>query len=193
MPRPPIKEWAGKNTASSSGTTPTATACRSGKSSRSTPTGMPGSYEPYIAPDFTCYTASEDKERPPRPQIRRHELERRRCAGLRHPARRHRLRRLPAALRSRAISRTPAGPSSCTRTRRRAGCTRPSTTGRATGATMPTRSCTSGRRTGESKWTVGQRGVEPVLPGEVHMHLRGVAGVAHELRHRHRRRRAAGT
>lgn len=33
---------------------------------------------------------------------------------------------------------------------------------------------------GVSKWTVGQRGVVPVLPGEVHMHLRGVAGVAHD-------------
>ena len=34
--------------------------------------------------------------------------------------------------------------------------------------------------TGASNWTVGRRGVVPVLPGEVHTHLRGVAGVAHD-------------
>jgi hypothetical protein len=32
---------------------------------------------------------------------------------------------------------------------------------------------------GKAEWTVGQRGTEPVLPGEVHRHLRGIAGVAH--------------
>ena len=33
---------------------------------------------------------------------------------------------------------------------------------------------------GASTWTVGQRGAGPVLPGEVHTHLRGVAGLAHD-------------
>jgi hypothetical protein len=33
---------------------------------------------------------------------------------------------------------------------------------------------------GASTWTVGQRGVTPVLPGEVHVHLRGIAGIAHD-------------
>lgn len=32
---------------------------------------------------------------------------------------------------------------------------------------------------GESRWTVGQRSAGPVVPGEVHTHLRGVAGLAH--------------
>jgi hypothetical protein len=174
---PSIKEWAGKNLffqwndANGDGMPQQAEVTFY-------PSGMPGSDEPYIAPDFTCFTVSEDK-------------------GV------HRVYRFAVTSWNEAgapvYGTLPAGvvhancpprfdPRHFADARWSVFLHQDARTGDLYAAFNDwTRDWCDYADSfmhrwspkGDGMWTVGQRGVEPVLPGEVHRHLRGIAGIAH--------------
>ena len=105
--------------------------------------GIANSYEPTIAPDFSCFTVVDHV---PARQVHKFPVERWNQAGA--PVYGSMPQEPYSALVRSALIRltlpTSAGPPSCARTRARAGCLPRSTIGRATGATTTTRSCNSG-------------------------------------------------
>lgn len=174
---PPIKEWGGKNRlyqwndANGDGMPQQAEVTFY-------PVGMPGSYEPYIAPDFTCFTVSQEKG------VRR--VHRFAVTGW-NEAGAPVYGSLPGGV-LHADCPPRFDPRHFADARWSVFLHQDATTGDLYAAFNDwTRDWCDYADSfmhrwsakGDGMWTVGQRGVEPVLPGEVHRHLRGVAGIAH--------------
>jgi hypothetical protein len=140
--------------------------------------GMPGSYEPYVAPDFTCFTVSDDKG------VRRvHRFAVTGWTEAGAPI----YGTLPGGV-VHAACPPRFDPRHFADARWSAFLHQDAKTGHLYAAFNDwTRDWCDYADSfmhrwsakGDGEWTVGQRGVEPVLPGEVHRHLRGIAGVAH--------------
>lgn len=140
--------------------------------------GMPGSYEPYVAPDFTCYTVGEGKATR---RVYRFAVTAWNDAGA--P-----IYGTLAAGEAHADCPPRFDPRHFADARWSAFLHQDARTGDLYAAFNDwTRDWCDYADSlmhrwsprGEGTWTVGRRGIEPVLPGEVHRHLRGIAGVAH--------------